>query len=77
MYLVIEIQKQNSGTESHLVTSHAERPDAEQKYHTILAYASVSSCDVHTAVMLTDEGDMVKKETYYHGQPEPEEDEEE
>ncbi len=67
MYLVMEIQKMNSGSVSHLVTSHAERAEAEQKYHTVLAYAAVSSVDVHSAVMLTDEGDMIKKETYYHG----------
>lgn len=75
MYLVMEIQKSNKGQVAQLVTSHAERSEAEQKYHTVLAYASVSACDVHSAVMLTDEGDMVKKETYYHGQPEPEEEE--
>lgn len=73
MYLVMEIQKSNKGQVAQLVTSHAERAEAEQKYHTVLAYASVSTCDVHSAVMLTDEGDMVKKETYYHGQPEEEE----
>lgn len=75
MYLVMEIQKSNKGQVSQLVTSHAERSEAENKYHTVLAYASVSTCDVHSAVMLTDEGDMIKKETYYHGQPEPEEEE--
>lgn len=74
-YLVIEIQKMNSGSVSQIVTVHDTREQAEQKYHTVLAYASVSTCDVHSAVMLTDEGDMVKKETYYHGQPEPEEEE--
>lgn len=73
MYLVMEIQKSNKGQVSQLVTSHAERAEAENKYHTVLAYASVSTCDVHSAVMLTDEGDMIKKETYYHGQPEEEE----
>lgn len=73
MYLVMEIQKSNKGQVSQIVTSHAERAEAENKYHTVLAYASVSTCDVHSAVMLTDEGDMVKKETYYHGQPEEEE----
>lgn len=73
MYLVMEIQKTNKGAVSNLVTSHAERADAENKYHTVLAYASVSTCDVHSAVMLTDEGDLIKKETYYHGQPEEDE----
>lgn len=73
MYLVMEIQKSNKGQVSQIVTSHAERAEAENKYHTVLAYAAVSPVDVHSAVMLTDEGDMVKKETYYHGQPEEEE----
>lgn len=75
MYLVMEIQKSNKGQVSQLVTTHDERADAEQKYHTVLAYAAVSAVDVHSAAMLTDEGDLLKKETYYHGQPEPEEEE--
>lgn len=73
-YIILEIQKMNDGSVAIVPpVSYAERDKAEQKYHTVLAYASVSTCDVHSAVMLTDEGELIKKETYYHGQPEEEE----
>lgn len=68
-YIIIEIQKMNDGTVSVVqpIPTYTDRAEAEQKYHTVLSYASVSSCDVHTCAMLTDEGDLLKKETYYHG----------
>ena len=67
-YIILEIQKNNDGTVSIVPpVTYQDRATAEQKYHTVLSYASVSSCDVHTCAMLTDEGQLVKKETYYHG----------
>ena len=67
-YIILEIQKMNDGTVSIVPpVTFTDRDKAEQKYHTVLSYASVSSCDVHTCAMLTDEGGLVKKETYYHG----------
>lgn len=67
MYLVIEIQKTNNGSLSAITTTHESRDEAEQKYHTVLAYAAVSSVNVHSAVMLDDTGMRIKGETYYHG----------
>lgn len=67
MYLVIEIQKMNNGQLSHLVTTHEEQSEAEQKYHAVLSAAAVSAVDVHSAVMLDDTGERIKGETYYHG----------
>ena len=67
MYLIIEIQKSNDGTLAHLESVHATRDEAEQKYHTVLAAAAVSSVNVHSAVMLDDTGNRIKGETYYHG----------
>lgn len=70
MYLVIEIQKMNNGQLAHLVTTHKEQPEAEQKYHAVLSAAAVSAVDVHSAVMLDDTGNRIKGETYYHGHAE-------
>lgn len=67
MYLIIEIQKSNDNKLAQIVTVHATRDEAEQKYHTVLAYAAVSSVNVHSAVMLDDTGRWIKGETYYHG----------
>lgn len=67
-YIIIEIQKSNSGTVS-IVTpaSYTNQAQAEQKYHQALAAAAVSQVDVHSVVMLDDTGARIKGETYYHG----------
>ena len=64
--IILEIQHSNNGTTSTIVTVKAERNEAEQLYHNTLAYAAVSNVDVHSVVMLTDDGVVHKKETYYH-----------
>ncbi len=63
--IVIEIQS-NGETVSVLNNSYANRSDAENKYHTILAYASKSDLAIHSAVMLTEEGYYIKSECYEH-----------
>lgn len=73
MYLVLEIQKMDDATEAHLLTSHSDLLTAEQKYHTVLASAAVSSVPVHSAVILSDTGRTVKgPESYRHDGGEPE-----
>ena len=64
MFLVMEIQKGN--TASNIVTSHETRNDAENKYHTILAYAAISDIPKHAAVMLSEDGDYIKHECFEH-----------
>ena len=61
MYIVLEIQ--NTAV---LVNSYNTRNEAENKYHTILAYAAVSSIEKHSAVMLTTDGDFIKSECFEH-----------
>lgn len=65
-YLVIEMQKQANGSLTFLVDSYTDRQTAEQKYHTILSYAAVSTLPLHTAVILSEEGTVIKKEFYKH-----------
>ena len=64
MFIVIEIQK--SSSLSAIVDTYSTRNEAEQKYHTVLAYAAVSSVPKHAAVMLTEEGDYIKHECFEH-----------
>ena len=64
-YLVIEIQN-NGGTVSNICTAYATKNAAEAAYHTILAAAAVSSVDVHTAVMIDEEGGFLKAECFKH-----------
>ena len=64
MYIVMEIQKGN--TASTIVDSYETLNEAENKYHTILAYAALSNVPKHSAVLLTEEGDYIKHECFEH-----------
>ena len=66
--IIIEIQHSNDGATSVLHEVKSDRDKAEQTYHTKLAYAAVSSVNVHSVVMIDDYGARVKGETYYHGE---------
>ena len=65
-YLVIEMQKQSDGSIAQICTTYTDRNTAEQKYHEILSYAAVSTLPIHTAVILSEEGNLIKKESYRH-----------
>ena len=67
-YVVVEIQTNSDGTIGSLITSFDNKLDAENKYHTILAYAAISELPVHSAAILTNEGRLVKTEMYTHEQ---------
>ena len=61
MFIVLEIQ--NTAV---LVNAYNTRNEAENKYHTILAYAAISSVEKHSAVMLTNDGEFIKSECFEH-----------
>lgn len=65
MYVVIEMQTMD-GVVSCLVNQFENRNDAENKYHTVLAAAAVSACDIHTAMMVSPTGNVIKSEYYTH-----------
>ena len=65
-YVVVEIQTNADGTIGALVNDFDNKLDAENKYHTILAYAAISNLPTHSAVILTNEGRTVKTEMYTH-----------
>ena len=66
--IIIEIQHNFDGTTACISTTHASRPEAEQKYHTVLSFAAVSNVYIHSVVMLDADGNRVKGETYYHAE---------
>lgn len=66
MYIVIELQTINDSQVANIVNAYTEQKVAEQKYHTILAAAAVSSLPCHAAVMLDEKGRMIKSEYYTH-----------
>lgn len=64
MYIVLEIQTSN--TVATIVNSYEDRNQAESKYHQILTAAALSSVPKHSAVLMNDEGQTIKDETYIH-----------
>ena len=70
--IIIEIQHSNDGSTSVLHEVKADNNIAEQTYHQKLSYAAVSAVNVHSVVMLDDDGNRVKGESYYHGHDEEE-----
>lgn len=68
MYIVIEIQKSAENTIATLVNSYANISDAENKYHTVLAFAAISALPIHSCAMLSEDGYLIKRESYIHQQ---------
>lgn len=71
MFIVLEIQKQidtqtTEETASVVSFIYSDRSTAENKYHTVLAYAAVSSVPVHSAIMIDEFGTVIKIESYTH-----------
>lgn len=71
IFYVIEIQ---TGAESGAVIpfNFTDRGQAEAKYHSLLAVASVSSVPKHGAMLFNDDGFIIKSEVYNHVEAEPE-----
>lgn len=73
MYIVMEVQVFADGATSTPCYSYDNRNSAEAKYHAILSSAAVSKLPRHTAFMLTDNGRVLKSESYEHPiEPAPE-----
>lgn len=66
MYLVVEIQKSDLTTLSHIVTVHNTLNDADSKFHQVLSYAAVSELPLHGAVILSENGNTIRTQTYKH-----------
>lgn len=67
MYVVLEIQTNTTGQVGTLVNAYESQNVAYQKYHTVLAAAAVSALPVHTAVLLSDDGFTIARESFSHG----------
>jgi hypothetical protein len=66
MFIVIELQKGKNGSVANIVTEHSTQPEAESKYHAILAAAAVSDVPVHSAVIVSEEGFPIMHQCYKH-----------
>jgi len=65
-YIVIEIQKSNSV--ATLVDSYDNRNDAYSKYYSVLSYAAKSQLPLHSAAILTEEGQVIEHKFFAHSQ---------
>lgn len=71
-YLVVEMQTYADDTCGSIKFEFSDASLAEQKYHEVLAAAAVSTCKIHSAVLLDFTGRLLKREQYTHAvQPEP------
>lgn len=65
MYIVLEIQVWDSvGT---IINSYNDRNEAESRYHQILAAAAISEVPKHSAVLMDEMGETIKRDFYTHG----------
>ena len=64
VYYVLELQTNETGGANIFVFT--DRNQAEQKYHQVLTYASVSEVRKHGAVLMNEDGFILKSETYNH-----------
>lgn len=67
MYIVIELQKNDQGVVSNIVTAFDTLAEAESKYYTILAAAAISKVPVHSAIIVSEEAFPVKHQCYKYG----------
>lgn len=64
MYIVVEIQ--TTSTVATLVNAYEDRNQAESRYHQILSAAAVSALPKHSAVLMDDAGETIKRDSYEH-----------
>lgn len=69
MYIIQEIQTENSQTALAPAVTYIDRNLAEGAYHQKLAAAAVSAVDVHTVIMYDEHGNILRREFYEHVSP--------
>ena len=68
IYYVIEFQSDATG--GCLPASYTNRADAEEKYHQVLQFAAKSEVRKHGAMIINEDGFVLKSEFYNHTTPE-------
>lgn len=75
MYIVLEVQKNLDGTGAIVapIPVYNTLPEAESCWHSKLAVACISPVPIHTIILMDDDANTIRRETYLHQpQPEPE-----
>ena len=66
-YYVIELQT-TASTGAVVPFAFDNQPDAEAKYHTLLAVAAKSNVLKHSVMLVGENGFVIKSETYEHAE---------
>lgn len=66
-YFIIEIQKNQEGVYSHLITTADTRKAADAAYYGVLQYAALSNLPLHTACLLDETGLVYANKSYQQG----------
>ena len=66
MYTVIEMQTTNGVTAGVPAQTKETRDAAESVWHQMMAAAAVSNVEIHTAVILNAEGQIIRTGCYKH-----------
>lgn len=66
MFIVLELQATEE-TVTHIFTVYADQAQAESNYHLVLSAAAVSTVPMHSALLMTADGQVMRSETYEHG----------
>lgn len=65
-YLVIEIQTDADGNVATLITQKDDLNEATSVFYSVLSAAAVSSVPLHAAVLMMNNGAVVKREMFDH-----------
>ena len=65
-YIVLETQTNGGVTAIVPPLSYTDRNAAEAKFHQVLSVAATSTVEEHAAVLLTNDGRVIRTECYRH-----------
>ena len=66
MFIVLEIQKNADGQIGTLVYSYNNEAEAYHGYFTIAAACAISTVPLHSVVLMTEIGSMIRNESFLH-----------
>lgn len=77
MYIILELQTDNEGHTSNIVTTKTDKNEALSTFNSIMAAAWLSDIRYHTAMIIDPVGRVLKRDCAEHIPPEPEPESEE
>lgn len=66
MFIVIELQVSEDGSIGNLVFNYNTFPEAQNKFYTICAFASISQIPIHSVIILDRTGVLIDRQSFIH-----------